>query len=57
VIRDGSFTQAVPVIRDGKLTKEQYPGISQGEINILASLAADPDAQDLAFWMKIMGSR
>ena len=35
-LQDGSFTQAVVVIKDGKLVSESYRGISSNESNSLA---------------------
>ena len=56
-MRDGSFTQAALVVRNGKLVEEQYRGISDGEVNTLVSLASDPGAQDPAFWAENYGTR
>ena len=56
-LRNGSFTQAALVVRDGKLVEEQYRGISEDEVNTLVSLASDPGAQDPAFWAENYGTR
>ncbi len=56
-MQDGAFTQAVLVIRDGKLIEEQYRGIADGEVNTLTSLGSYPGDQDPAFWIENYGTR
>ena len=56
-MRDGTFTQAALVIRDGKLIEEQYRGIADGEVNTLTSLGSYPGDEDPAFWIENYGTR
>ena len=56
-MQDGSFTQAAIVIRDGKLVKEQYRGIADGEVNTLVSLGSYPGDEDPVFWTENYGTR
>ena len=42
---DGFYSQAVLLIKDGKLVKEQYRGITNAEAGTLASTAALLEAQ------------
>jgi len=51
--QDGSYTQAVVVIKDGKLISERYRGISDNEANNLASAFGDSSA----FYKSLFGQR
>ena len=42
--QDGSYTQAVVVIKDGKLVAERYRGMTDGEANNLASSLGESSA-------------
>ena len=54
---DGFYSQAVLLIKDGKLVKEQYRGITDGEAATLASISALPEAQNAGYWQNLYGAR
>ena len=54
---DGFYSQVVLLIKDGKLVKEQYRGITDGEATTLASISALPEAQNADYWQNLYGAR
>lgn len=54
---DGFYSQAVLLIKDGKLVKEQYRGITDGEAATLAAISALPEAQSADYWQNLYGAR
>ena len=54
---DGFYSQAALLIKDGKLVKEQYRGITDGEATTLASISALPEAQNADYWQNLYGKR
>ena len=60
VMTDGFLTQAALVIKDGKLIKEDYRGISTSEAEALAAqdaTSSPPDPELVAFWSDLYGDR
>ncbi len=60
VMTDGFLTQAALVIKDGKLIKEDYRGISTSEAEALAAqdaMSSPPDPELVAFWSDLYGDR
>ena len=56
-LTDGFYSQAVLLIKDGKLVKERYRGITDGEAATLASISALPAAQSTDYWQDLYGVR
>ena len=54
---DGFYSQAVLLIKDGKLVKERYRGISNAEAATLASISALPEGQNASYWQELYGNR
>jgi CubicO group peptidase (beta-lactamase class C family) len=54
---DGFYSQAAVLIKDGKLVKEQYRGITDAEAATLASISALPEAQTAGNWQDLYGVR
>jgi len=54
---DGFYTQAVLLIKDGKLVKERYRGITDAEAAGLAAIASLPEAQNAGYWQDLYGNR
>ncbi len=54
---DGFYTQAVLLIKDGKLVKERYRGITDAEAAELASISSLPEAQSASYWQDLYGDR
>lgn len=54
---DGFYTQAVLLIKDGKLVKERYRGITDVEAAELASISSLPEAQSAGYWQDLYGDR
>ena len=54
---DGFYTQAVLLIKDGKLVKERYRGITNAEAATLASISALPEGQNASYWRDLYGDR
>ena len=56
-LTDGFYTQAVLLIKDGKLVKERYRGISDTEAAGLASISGLPEGQNAGYWKDLYGAR
>ena len=54
---DGFYTQAVLLIKDGKLVKERYRGITDVEAAEIASISSLPEAQSAGYWQDLYGDR
>ncbi len=54
---DGFYSQAVLLIKDGKLVKERYRGITDAEAATLASISGLPEAQNAGYWQNLYGDR
>ena len=54
---DGFYTQAVLLIKDGKLVKERYRGITNAEAAGLASISGLPEGQNASYWQDLYGDR
>ena len=54
---DGFYTQAVLLIKDGKLVKERYRGITDAEAAGLAAITSLPEAQNAGYWLDLYGNR
>ena len=54
---DGFYTQAVLLIKDGKLVKERYRGITNAEAATLTSISALPEGQNASYWRDLYGDR
>ena len=56
-VTDGFYTQAVVLIKDGKLVKERYRGITDAEAAGLASISGLPEGQNASYWQDLYGDR
>ena len=56
-VTDGFYTQAAVLIKDGKLVKERYRGITDKEAASLASISSLPDGQNTGYWQNLYGDR
>jgi len=56
-VTDGFYTQAVLLIKDGKLVKERYRGITDAEVARLASISSLPEGQKASYWQDLYGDR
>ena len=56
-VTDGFYTQAVLLIKDGKLVKERYRGITDAEAAGLASISSLPEGQNAGYWQDLYGDR
>ena len=56
-VTDGFYTQAAVLIKDGKLVKERYRGITDKEAVSLASISSLPDGQNTGYWQNLYGDR
>ncbi len=56
-VTDGFYTQAVLLIKDGKLVKERYRGITDAEAARLASISSLPEGQKASYWQDLYGDR
>ena len=54
---DGFYSQAVLLIKDGKLVKERYRGITDAEAATLASVSGLPEGQSAGYWQDLYGDR
>ncbi len=54
---DGFYSQAVLLIKDGKLVKERYRGITDGEAATLAYVSTLPEAKSARYWQDLYGVR
>lgn len=54
---DGFYTQAVLLIKDGKLVKERYRGITDAEAAGLAAISSLPEGQNAGYWQDLYGNR
>lgn len=54
---DGFYTQAVLLIKNGKLVKERYRGITNAEAAGLASISGLPEGQTASYWQDLYGER
>ena len=48
-VTDGFYTQAVVLIKDGKLVKERYRGITDAEAAGLAAISGLPEGQNASY--------
>ena len=56
-VTDGFYTQAVVLIKDGKLVKERYRGITDAEAAGLAAISSLPEGQNASYWQDLYGDR
>jgi CubicO group peptidase (beta-lactamase class C family) len=56
-VTDGFYTQAVVLIKDGKLVKERYRGITDAEAAGLAAITSLPEGQNAGYWQDLYGDR
>ena len=56
-VTDGFYTQAVVLIKNGKLVKERYRGITDAEAAGLASISGLPEGQNASYWQDLYGDR
>ena len=56
-VSDGFYTQAAVLIKDGKLVKERYRGITDKEAASLASISSLPEGQNAGYWQDLYGDR
>ena len=56
-VTDGFYTQAVVLIKDGKLVKERYRGITDAEAAGLAAISSLPEGQNAGYWQDLYGNR
>ena len=56
-VTDGFYTQAVLLIKDGKLVREHYRGITDAEAAGLASISSLPEGQNASYWQGLYGDR
>lgn len=54
---DGFYTQAVVLIKGGKLVKERYRGITDAEAAGLAAISGLPEGQNAGYWQDLYGNR
>ena len=54
---DGFYTQAVLLIKNGKLVKERYRGITNAEAAGLASISGLPEGQTASYWQDLYGEQ
>ena len=54
---DGFYTQAVVLIKGGKLVKERYRGITDLEAAGLAAISGLPEGQNAGYWQDLYGDR
>ena len=56
-VTDGFYTQAVMLIKDGKLVRERYRGITDAEAAGLAAISSLPEGQNAGYWQDLYGDR
>ena len=56
-VTDGFYTQAALLIKDGKLVKERYRGITDAEAAGLAAISGLPEGQNASYWQALYGDR
>jgi CubicO group peptidase (beta-lactamase class C family) len=56
-VTDGFYTQAVVLIKDGKLIRERYRGITDAEAAGLAAISGLPEGQNASYWQDLFGDR
>ena len=56
-VTDGFYTQAVLLIKNGKLVREHYRGITDAEAAGLASISSLPEGQNASYWQDLFGDR
>ena len=56
-VTDGFYTQAVVLIKDGKLVRERYRGITDAEAAGLAAISGLPEGQNASYWQDLYGDR
>ena len=56
-VTDGFYTQAVLLVKDGKLVRERYRGITGAEATDLASNSSLPAGQNASYWQDLYGDR
>ena len=56
-VTDGFYTQAAVLIKDGKLVKERYRGITDAEAAGLAAISSLPEGQNAGYWQDLYGDR
>ena len=56
-VTDGFYTQAVVLIKDGKLVRERYRGITDAEAAGLAAISSLPEGQNAGYWQDLYGDR
>ena len=56
-VTDGFYTQAAVLIKDGKLVRERYRGITDAEAAGLAAILSLPKGQNAGYWQDLYGDR
>ena len=56
-VTDGFYTQAAVLIKDGKLVRERYRGITGAEAAGLAAISSLPEGQNAGYWQDLYGDR
>ena len=56
-VTDGFYTQAAVLIKDGKLVRERYRGITDAEAAGLAAILSLPEGQNAGYWQDLYGDR
>ena len=56
-VTDGFYTQAAVMIKDGKLVRERYRGITDAEAAGLAAISSLPEGQNAGYWQDLYGNR
>ena len=56
-VTDGFYTQAAVLIKDGKLVRERYRGITDAEAAGLAAISSLPEGQNAGYWQDLYGDR
>ena len=56
-VTDGFYTQAAVLIKDGKLVRERYRGITDAEAAGLAAISSLPEGQNAGYWQNLYSDR
>ena len=56
-VTDGFYTQAAVLIKDGKLVRERYRGITDEEAAGLAAISSLPEGQNADYWQNLYSDR
>ena len=56
-VTNGFYTQAAVLIKDGKLVRERYRGITDAEAAGLAAISSLPEGQNAGYWQNLYSDR